>query len=58
MFSDDENELDAEEEVAIDPKKRERIEKEKKELLASLAGGDFSTQKTKVAAILNLTGGQ
>ena len=54
MFSDGENELDAEEEVTIDPKKLERIEKEKKELLASLAGGDFSTQKTKVAAILNL----
>lgn len=55
MVLDDENEL--EEEVTIDPKKlerREQIEKEKKELLASLAGGDFSTQKTKVAAILNL----
>jgi len=53
MFSDDENELD-DEEVTIDPNKLARIEKEKKELLASLAGGNFTTQKTKVAAILNL----
>lgn len=37
-----------------DPKKLARIEKEKKELLAALAGGDFSTQRTKVAAVLNL----
>lgn len=35
-------------------KKRARLEKEKSELLASLAGGDYSTIKTKVAAILNL----
>jgi len=54
MTSDDENELGDEEEVTIDPKRLARIEKEKRELLASLAGGDFSTQKTKVAAILNL----
>lgn len=54
MASDDQNELDDEEEVTIDPMRLARIEKEKKELLGSLAGGDFSTQKTKVAAILNL----
>jgi len=52
MFSDDEDEL--EEEITIDPNKLLKIEKEKKALLDSLAGGDFSTQKTKVAAILNL----
>ncbi len=43
-----------EEQKSIDLKKLARIEKEKKELLASLAGGNFSTQKAKVAAILNL----
>lgn len=41
-------------EDAIDPQKLSKIEKEKKELLASLAGADFSHQKTKVAYILNL----
>lgn len=35
-------------------KKKARLEKEKLELLASLAGGDYSAMKTKVAAILNL----
>jgi hypothetical protein len=35
-------------------KKKARLEKEKLELLASLAGGDYSVMKTKVAAILNL----
>lgn len=34
-------------------KKQQRIEKEKKELLASLATGDFSSQRSRVAAILN-----
>lgn len=43
-----------EEEEEVDPKKLEKLEREKKELLASLAGGDFSKQKTKVAYILNL----
>lgn len=52
--NDEEKELADEQEVTIDPKRLARIEKEKRELLASLAGGDFSTQKTKVAAILNL----
>lgn len=42
------------EKLAIDPRKLARIEREKRELLAELAGGDFSTQRTKVAAILNL----
>src|SRR5687768_9229750 len=54
MVSDEEDELAEEKEVTIDPKRLVRIEKEKRELLASLAGGDFSTQRTKVAAILNL----
>lgn len=54
MVSDEENHLGDEKEIVVDPKKLARIEKEKKELLGSLAGGDFSTQKTKVAAILNL----
>jgi hypothetical protein len=34
--------------------KREKIEREKKELLACLASADFTAQKTKVAYILNL----
>jgi len=34
-------------------KKRQKIEKEKRELLASLATGDFSSQRSRVAAILN-----
>lgn len=38
----------------VDPKKLEKLVREKKELLASLSGGDFSKQKTKVAYILNL----
>jgi hypothetical protein len=54
MSTDDQIELDYKREQHIDPTKLARIEKEKKELLASLAGADFSTQKTKVAAILNL----
>ncbi|PFG11119.1 DUF3800 domain-containing protein [Marinobacter sp. LV10MA510-1] len=44
----------AEEEKEVDPKKIEKLEREKKELLASLSGGDFSKQKIKVAYILNL----
>ena len=40
--------------LTLDPKKLAKIEKEKKELLAALAGGDFSTQRTKVASVLNL----
>ena len=35
-------------------KKQLRLEREKKELLASLASGDFSTTKARVAAMLNL----
>lgn len=35
-------------------KKKSRLEKEKSELLASLASSDFTAMKTKVAAILNL----
>ncbi|MDD5266282.1 MAG: DUF3800 domain-containing protein [Methylococcales bacterium] len=54
MDLDEEKKLSVEKENEIDPKKLGRIEKEKKELLVSLAGGDFSTQKAKVAAILNL----
>jgi len=50
----EENPHSIEEEVTIDSKKLVRIEKEKRGLLAALAGGDFSTQRTKVAAILNL----
>lgn len=53
MNADEEPKQEAEEN-ALDPKKIARIEKEKKELLSALAGGDFSTQRTKVAAILNL----
>lgn len=34
-------------------RKRQKIEKEKNELLASLATGDFSSQRARVAAILN-----
>lgn len=43
-----------EKESNIDPKKLAKIEKEKKELIAALAGGDFSTQRTRVASVLNL----
>lgn len=43
-----------EEDDAVDFKKLAKIEREKKDLLASLAGADFSKQKTKVAYILNL----
>lgn len=35
-------------------KKKSRLEKERSELLASLASSDFTAMKTKVAAILNL----
>jgi Protein of unknown function (DUF3800) len=42
------------EENAKTADKRARLEREKQELLASLAGGDFSTMKTKVAGMLNL----
>ena len=34
--------------------KAQRIEREKQELLASLAGADFSTQRARVAMVLNL----
>lgn len=50
-MSDEEADKDRDE---VDPKKLEKLEREKKELLASLTGGDFSKQKTKVAHILNL----
>lgn len=49
----DEQELTTEEAV-IDAAKMAKIQKEKQLLLDSLAGGDFSKQKTKVAYILNL----
>ena len=49
----DEQELTTEEAV-IDAAKIAKIQKEKQRLLDSLAGGDFSKQKTKVAYILNL----
>jgi|SRR5699024_4834044 len=42
------------EEQADRQAKLAKLEKEKKELLASLAGGDFYTLKTKVAYVLNL----
>ena len=51
-LQDDEKELSEEEQAALEAK-RIKLEKEKKELVASLAGGDFSTQKTKVAAVSN-----
>lgn len=44
----------SEEELAKLQAKRFKLEKEKKELLASLASGNYSTQRAKVAAILNL----
>ncbi len=44
----------SEEELAKLQAKTFKLEKEKKELLASLASGNFSTQRSKVAAILNL----
>ena len=34
--------------------KQARLEKEKRELMSSLAGGDYTAMKTKVAAVLNL----
>ncbi|MBO8087532.1 MAG: DUF3800 domain-containing protein [Marichromatium sp.] len=49
----DEEELSEEELQKLEAKKL-KIEKEKKELLASLAGGNFSGQRTRVAAVLNL----
>lgn len=52
LFMSDEEAIDKDEE--IDLKKLAKIGREKKELLASLAGADFSKQKTKVAFILNL----
>ena len=52
MADIEDNEKDEEE--VIDPKKLAKIEREKKDLMASLAGADFSKQKTKVAYILNL----
>ncbi len=49
----DEKEL-SEEELAKLQAKQVKLGKEKKDLLASLASGNFSTQRAKVAAILNL----
>lgn len=46
----DESETLSEEEI----KKRKKREREKQKLLKSLAGGDFSKTKTKVAHVLNL----
>ena len=43
-----------EDDGVVNLKKLAKIEREKKDLLASLAGADFSKQKTKVAYILNL----
>jgi hypothetical protein len=52
-LNEEEKELSEEDQLALGAK-RTKLEKQKKQLLASLAGGDFSKQKTKVAAILNL----
>lgn len=49
-----EGEQDKEKSPVTSEVKRIRREKEKKELLASLASSDFSTTKTKVAGLLNL----
>ncbi|WP_160809738.1 DUF3800 domain-containing protein [Nitrosomonas sp. HPC101] len=45
---------EVDEEKGLDQKKLEKLDREKKVLLASLAGGEFSGQITKVAYILNL----
>lgn len=50
VVADPEQIQDASEKEA---KKKTRLEKERSELLASLASSDFSAMKTKVAAILN-----
>lgn len=50
-MTDDDNDNEA---VEIDPEKLRKIQKEKEELLASLAGANFSNQRTKVAYILNI----
>jgi hypothetical protein len=42
------------EEDLVSAKKLEKLDKEKGDLLASLSGGDFSKQRTRVAYILNL----
>lgn len=47
-------ENEVEEEKEVDPKKLEKLEREKKKLLSSLSGGDFSKKQTRVAHILNL----
>jgi len=52
--NEEEIDLLSEEEQAERDAKLAKLEKEKKELLASLAGADFSTLKAKVAYILNL----
>ena len=44
----------SEEELAKLQAKNFKLDREKIELLASLASGNFSTQKAKVAAVLNL----
>jgi DNA mismatch repair protein MutH len=48
--------VESEQEAVVDPaeKKAERLRKEKRELIDSLASGDFSTQRARVAYILNL----
>lgn len=52
----DDSEMDDinEEKEAKEQIRLKKIEKEKQELLAAIAGGNFSTQKAKVASILNL----
>ncbi|GLR25661.1 hypothetical protein [Limnobacter litoralis] len=52
--NEEEIDLLSEEEQAEREAKLAKLEKERKELLASLAVGDFSTLKAKVAYILNL----
>lgn len=49
-----ENNIDGEEIDDARLKKLQKIEKEKRELLASLAAADFTTLKARVASILNL----
>jgi hypothetical protein len=43
----------ASEDTAANARKQLRLAREKQELLASLASGDFSTMKTRVAGMLN-----
>jgi len=48
--------VEGEQAAVVDPaeKKVERLRKEKRELIDSLASGDFSTQRARVAYILNM----